>query len=346
MAHKEKTIKPEPKIVLDTGAYITQTEMRNTTTIPPFNEDHDVPIFKRKLVDAKYAIYLVFCPKRKRHFAMKVYRYHKNKINPLYIREARVFLMNHSNIISIIDTVNAECISQNNEFFSVSYILFELARCDFVTLIQNRDFINDDKLVRTYFHQLIKGIEYLHAHEICHMDLKAENLLLGEDLQLKVADFDLCFKRGDKVLMGNGSPGFRAPEVKDKKCSIPELADIYSLGIILYVLRVGSMPYAEDKVVKGYDLYRLLMDDQEKFWEAQKKLGKITDGISQEFKELFFSMVMLEPEERATFPKIKKNKWYQGEIYTKLELREKMRKFMVTEWILAGGKEELETKKL
>lgn len=55
----------------------------------------------------------------------------------------------------------------------------------------------DDTLVRTYFHQLVSGVEYLHSHGIAHLDLKLENLMLGENFELKIIDFDLSYVRGD-----------------------------------------------------------------------------------------------------------------------------------------------------
>lgn len=326
--------KLEPKVIIDTAPMLTETQHK-FTTLGTLSEEKNIPIIKRQLIDSKFSIYLVFCPKRKRHFAMKVYPFHKSKINPLYTRESRIFLLEHQNLISVVDTVNEESVSQNNENFNISYMLMELGRCDFVTLTKNKDFNKDEKLVRTYFHQLVKGVEYIHSQEIAHMDLKAETLILGEDFQLKLSDFDQCFKKGDKVLVGNGSPGFRAPELKDKICSRPDLADIYSCGILLFIMRVGCMPYLEDQKVKGFDLFQLLIKNPEKFWEAQKSFNKVDDvNFSSDFKELFFGMTCEDIEKRYTINKIKKNKWYQGETYAKTDLRERMKKFTKTEWIL------------
>jgi serine/threonine protein kinase len=71
---------------------------------------------------------------------------------------------------------------------------------DFFDLIKNHNLTFDDKMARTYFRQLISGIEYLHYYGIAHLDLKPENILLSEDFKLKIIDFDLSYKDGDKMI--------------------------------------------------------------------------------------------------------------------------------------------------
>eukprot|EP00330_Aristerostoma_sp_ATCC50986_P001863 CAMPEP_0114576740 /NCGR_PEP_ID=MMETSP0125-20121206/1472_1 /TAXON_ID=485358 ORGANISM="Aristerostoma sp., Strain ATCC 50986" /NCGR_SAMPLE_ID=MMETSP0125 /ASSEMBLY_ACC=CAM_ASM_000245 /LENGTH=113 /DNA_ID=CAMNT_0001765497 /DNA_START=120 /DNA_END=461 /DNA_ORIENTATION=+ len=96
----------------------------------------------------------------------------------------------------------------------ISYILMEYANNgDFQSFLNPKNPQIDEKLSRTYFHQLIAGISYLHSHCIAHLDIKPENLLLGDDLQLKIADFDLAYFEGDEMIKSGGTPCFRAPEL-------------------------------------------------------------------------------------------------------------------------------------
>mmetsp|Transcript_11359 Transcript_11359/g.9772 ORF Transcript_11359/g.9772 Transcript_11359/m.9772 type:complete len:100 (-) Transcript_11359:543-842(-) len=76
----------------------------------------------------------------------------------------------------------------------------------------------DEKLVRTYFHQLIEGLEYLHTNKIAHLDLKCENLLLTKDYKLKIADFDCSRMEGDSHVRTLGTLNYRAPEIKSGNC--------------------------------------------------------------------------------------------------------------------------------
>ena len=83
------------------------------------------------------------------------------------------------------------------------------------------------------------------------MDLKLDNLLLGEDFMLKISDFDHAVYTSalDEKSLGEGVSGFRAPETASpiKKFRNPKAIDIYALGIILFVFKFGFMPYSEEK---------------------------------------------------------------------------------------------------
>lgn len=116
--------------------------------------------------------------------------------------------------------------------------------------------------MRTYFHQLVEGIEYLHNNGFAHLDLKLENLLFDKDYNLKISDFGHSIKiRNDtRTLKGRGTEGYRAPEVKHFVSGSldPVKADIYSLAIVLFCMTYGIKPYIEELKIKGYDLEELM----------------------------------------------------------------------------------------
>jgi len=196
----------------------------------------------------------------------------------------------------------------------------ELACCDFTDFITRFKIARDEQLFRTYFHQLIEGLEHLHSNGVCHMDLKTENLLLSEDFLLKISDFDLAYKKGDGAVRGQGSTNFRAPEVKALNCTNPEKADIYSAGIILFTLRTGYLPYFEDENLHGYDLFDLMLNNTDSFWIAHRIIGRSVGKFSEDFKKLFISMTKKEPEQRASLKEIKESEWYRGPTYSQEEL--------------------------
>ncbi len=290
------------------------------------SHDYRVTIIKR-LHHSRFPIFLVKCEDKKLCFAMKAFKYSKSgHISEFYQNEARFSFLQHPNIISIVSTVDLQESQAGETKFNISYILMELAIMDFTDLINIQEFHRDEKLVRTYFHHLIEGMRYLRMQEMSHLDLKPENLLLGEDFRLKICDFDLSYKKGDKNILSNGTIHFRAPELKNHQCDKPELADIYSAGIILFAMKVGHLPYLENEKVRGYDLYDLLMKDKLRYWQAHEEITHTEE--SAEFKELFTSMVCIEPERRFTIEEIKKSKWYLGEIYTHEELIAVMKKII------------------
>lgn len=98
------------------------------------------------------------------------------------------------------------------------------------------------------------------------MDLKLPNILIGDDYQAKIADFDGCYMDGDKKLLNLVTKNFRAPEIKSKRCKNPYSADVYSLGVILFALRMKRMPYNEDKPFKRFNMEELLHERIDDFW--------------------------------------------------------------------------------
>jgi carbon catabolite-derepressing protein kinase len=106
------------------------------------------------------------------------------------------------------------------------------------------------KQARKFFQQIISGIEYSHRLKIVHRDLKPENVLLDDDLNVKIADFGLSgeMKDGDFLKTSCGSPNYAAPEViRGGLYTGPEI-DVWSCGVILYVMLCGRLPFEDDEV--------------------------------------------------------------------------------------------------
>mmetsp|Transcript_117071 Transcript_117071/g.164592 ORF Transcript_117071/g.164592 Transcript_117071/m.164592 type:complete len:129 (+) Transcript_117071:377-763(+) len=125
--------------------------------------------------------------------------------------------MDHPNIIKIHDaSASNERLITKEKIYSNAcpVVVMEFAPYgDFVEAVESFNFAEDEKLCRTYFHQLIAGLEHLHKNGVAHTDLKLENLLIGDEFKLKIADFDLCFKHGDKNIRSRGTKYYRAPEM-------------------------------------------------------------------------------------------------------------------------------------
>jgi len=103
---------------------------------------------------------------------------------------------------------------------------------------------------RRFFQQIISGIEYSHRLKIVHRDLKPENVLLDDDLNVKIADFGLSneISDGDFLTTSCGSPNYAAPEViRGGIYAGPEI-DVWSSGVILYVMLCGRLPFEDDDV--------------------------------------------------------------------------------------------------
>jgi serine/threonine protein kinase len=290
----------------------------------------------KRLSKAKFPVYLTSSKVNKQNYAMKIFSHKGEKPHPYYKNEIRFASLKHPNVIDMVYYENEKDTLTKGELKKVSYILMEYAPhgdfFDFV--IKHREQI-DEKLVRTYFRQLIDGIEYLHACRVAHLDLKPENLLIGADLNLKIADFDLSHVCGDGKILSRGTRYYRGPEFFRSGSSHPEIknpfpSDIYAAGIILFILKSGGIyPHSENNTVEGVDLVDLMYNNNDEFWrkhcEIQEKKNSFYD---KEFKELFNSMVKYNPDERITIKEIKKSKWYNGKVYSPNELQKKMKQIL------------------
>jgi len=175
---------------------------------------------------------------------------------------------------------------------------------------------------------LLEGVEFLHSNHIAHTDLKPENLLLGDQHLLKIIDFERSKKGNTGKIPGRGTKNYRAPEVKNKECDDPKSADVYSMGIILFVMTCRFHPYIEDKEIKGFDLWELMLENRVSYWEALKDCKGEVDHLSDDFKRLFTGMVRRNAVERHTLEEIKASNWYNGPVYSPKELRNVMSKIV------------------
>eukprot|EP00249_Psilotum_nudum_P012507 c23824_g2_i4 orf=1296-2120(-) len=110
---------------------------------------------------------------------------------------------------------------------------------------------------RKYFRQLIHAVDYCHSRGVYHRDLKPENMLLDSNSDLKVSDFGLSAlsqQRQDDGLFHTicGTPNYVAPEVINEKGYDGARADLWSCGIILYVLLAGFLPFDESNLITLY----------------------------------------------------------------------------------------------
>jgi serine/threonine protein kinase len=293
----------------------------------------------KKLGNAKFPVYLTSSKIDNQKYAMKVFSHQGEKPHPYFKNEVRFSSLNHPNVINMIHYENERDTVQKGEVKRVSYILMEYAPYgDFFDFISKNGENFDDKLIRSFFRQLVDGMEYLHETGIAHLDLKPENLLLGGNFNLKIADFDLSHVKGDSKILSRGTKYYRGPEltatssssVSAEELKNPFAADIYSAGIILFILKsAGIYPHSEDTAFEGLNLADLMYNNIDEFWKKHIEIQEKKDSFfDKDFRELFNAMIKYNPEERISLKEIKQSKWYNGPIYTPFDLERKMKQIL------------------
>ena len=160
-----------------------------------------------------------------------------------------------------------------------------------------------EELARKYFQQLVSAIDFCHSRGVSHRDLKPENLLLDDNEDLKVSDFGLSALPeqlwNDGLLHTQcGTPAYVAPEVLRKKGYDGAKADIWSCGVILFVLLSGYLPFQAENVMKMY----------RKVFKAEYEFPP---WFSTDAKQLISKLLVSDPEKRISIPEIMQNPWFQ-----------------------------------
>jgi len=314
---------------------LTNTSIETRSHLQVFDEYNDIQLLKQ----GKFIVLRVSDPNSNLSYALKLFPFKNDSPSHGYLNETRFSTLNHPNIIKINKQQERRYSILEGTLQQVSYFTMDYAPYgDFHDLLTLRNFHFDEKLMRTYFHQLINGIEYLHSQGISHLDLKPKNLLLDQNFKLKITDFDLSHKEGDERVRARGTRFFRAPELIKKRAKEPKLCDIYSTGIILFVWKSRNVaPHVEEGEYLGYNLYDLMVNNNERFWDVHcsELLKKDKNFFSDEFKELFNQMVTEKPQDRPNIDQIRKSNWYNGPVFTDDELsfvmRENLEKAKETE---------------
>nr|ABZ79364.1 CBL-interacting protein kinase [Zea mays] len=203
-------------------------------------------------------------------------------------------LVAHKNIVELHEVMA----TRNNIYFVMEYVkggeLFDkIGKSGKLT----------EAAAHKYFQQLIGAVDYCHSRGVYHRDLKPENLLLDENGNLKVSDFGLSAlseSKGQDGLLHTtcGTPAYVAPEVISKTGYDGAKSDIWSCGVVLFVLVAGYLPFRAPNMM---EMYRKIQNGD----------FRCPSWFSHKLKKLLYKILDPSPDTRISVQKIKESTWFR-----------------------------------
>ena len=265
------------------------------------------------------------CKFQNKEYAVKILKNNPNS-KSFYEKEISILKkMNNNYITNLITYGNSKFEFDKNSISNNYYIVLDLGKKGelFNYILYPKKGFSESQ-TRYIFNQILKGVKSIHDNGIVHLDLKIENIILDEFYNLKISDFGLSIDNNDKQLINifQGSEKYKAPEIILKKPFNGIYADIFSLGVILFVILTGNYPF---KSARKYDICysNIIKGKIENYWFLlKKKIFEDNDNNlpSEEFRDLFIKMIQFEPNNRISINDIFSHPWMNKNFSTKDEI--------------------------
>jgi len=281
------------------------------------DKNYAMKILSKKKLQKKAGIFGRRPPPRKGAAGVKK---PENPLDKVYREIAILKKIDHPNVVKLVEVVD-------DPEEDTLYMAFELLEKGEILEMPAEQPLTED-VAWTCFRDVLHGLEYLHYQKVIHRDIKPSNLLRADNGEVKIADLGVSdeFDGPDALLTNTaGTPAFTAPEsLSQQTNSTPysgKAADIWSLGVTLYCLVVGKVPFQGENVPTVYE--KIKTEDIE-----------VPDiiNLSTELRDLLEQMLIKDPLDRITLPQIKDHPWVTGYgVYPMLDEEENCTLIEVTE---------------
>lgn len=275
-------------------------------------------------------------------FAIKAIRkdkgYEANTESMMVLREYLVMehIGEHPNVWKHFSCNPEGTLQHGGELQTISYNVMEFCENGSLSTIIKRTGAIEENIARFIFLQMSSAIEFLHSQNFCHLDIKLENTLLDEFFNAKLADFGSgvsLLKTAGQTNHKVGTPLYMAPEVRDlsQNETFDGLkADIYSLGVTLWIMLLGEFPKQFTKENASSTIGSSDATDDEIMSCADEEDQYIKENyLSSEWNELLSWMLQADPLKRPSIQEILSHPWisqhsYEGiqsEVYSEMKAR-------------------------
>ncbi|XP_077137144.1 testis-specific serine/threonine-protein kinase 6 [Ranitomeya variabilis] len=184
------------------------------------------------------------------------------------------------------------------------FIVMELCVSDLMQFVLNAVRLSAE-MARHLFRQIARGLRYLHKHHMAHRDLKCENVLITSDINAKISDlsFGIMFDGNSSSLCTTycGCPQYASPEVLHCIPYDPRKTDIWSLGVILYIMVTGEMPFN-----------RTYLNTLLKIQQKEEVRFPVDIKVEEKCKSLIKEMLQYNPGDRPDIHTVTKQDWLQA----------------------------------
>lgn len=254
---------------------------------------------------------------QKKFYSIKIFKSDKFNYEMFNSEINLLKSINHENVLHICEYGRGNKIKLNGKSKEVYYIVMEYMEhgdlLKYITNISSKQGENigfGENYARLIFSKLLDGLEAIHNSDTVHRDIKPENIMIGKDYKFKFVDLGFATKKSNILLNKYmGTPSYTAPEIHLRRPYLGEYSDIFSLGIILFVLVTGSLPFRLP--VPNDALYQFFVrNDYIGFWRQRRV------KVSVSFMQLFDNLVAFDYTQRPSISEIRKSKWMQETDYS------------------------------
>ena len=168
-----------------------------------------------------------------------------------------------------------------------------------------------EPLSKILFQQILYGVQCIHEHNICHLDIKLENILLNDKYIPKICDFGHAFYNSNDIAYLSGTEEYRPPEVDGNNKYDGIKVDIFYLASVLMLLTTGLSGFKKP-VKSDYFFIDIINENSVSYWEKiDEQMKRKEIELSGDFKDLFFKMISIKPEKRPNINDILKHAWFK-----------------------------------